>query len=311
MAVLCVAGHAGAQSDPDAVFERVREHLSGGRPGRAVREAEQSIQQNDDRQQAAQMRIRVTRLVLDYYLRRGHGKEAVQEAVQNLVQKSQGDWRELACLMGGRIRVFIGQYEAARKTLNEYLEEFPPPSREQLKQYGEKDESLGETALRHPRMVRRRIAREMFGRLNMIGKKIPPFRVTSLEGEQVTRQELQGSPAVLIFWRASTDKSDEWMNLMAQVYDTYSSRGLRMVGLSVDTDKSRLRSFLEQNELPWPQVYLGGRRDEVTNMFGIGTLYPASLLVDSEGIVRGVDLKGAALGQRIGQLLRGAEESSG
>jgi len=309
---LCLAVHAGAQPKPQAVLEQVQQHLSEKQPGKAVNKAEKAISQYESAQQALQVRLRVTRLVLDHYLQLGNGKKAVQTAVENLVQKTPGEARESAYLMGGRVHIFINEYKAAHQTLTEYLDEFPRPSKKQLEEYADKKgQDTAEAARQHPRLVRRQLAREMLGRLSMMGEKIPPFQVTNLSGEVVSRKDLTGSPAVLIFWRASPQKPAEWIKLMAQVYNEYNSRGLRIIGLSVNSDKTKLTSFLEQNNLPWSNVFLGGRREEICRKFGILTLYPASVLIDSEGVIRGVDLKGAALGQQVRELLRGEGRSGG
>lgn len=308
---LCLAAPAGAATSPRAVFQQVQERLSQGQPGRAVEEAEESIQQFEDPQQAFQTRVRVTRLVLQHYLQEGSGKAAMENALDTLLEKTQGGARELAYLMAGRIRVFIHEYKAARRTLEKYLNEFPRPTNEELKEYSKKGESPGEAARRHPRMTRRRVAREMLGRLKLVGKELPSFQVTSLGGQPISRDSLKGNPAVLVFWRASADESTDWMQLLQQVYGKYKGQGLQVVGLSVDSDKDQVMTFLDRHDLPWTQVFLGGRRQEISAKFGISALYPASILVDSEGVIRAVDLKGSVLGNEIDRLLKGTSKRSG
>ena len=307
---LALAATAAGQSSPQAVFEQVQQQLSDGQPQRAVDIAEESIRQYDDQQQAFQVRVRVARLVLDYHLEEGNGKAALEQELETLVENSEGSTRELAHLMAGRIYIFINEYEAARTLLQAYLEEFPRPSRDALEQYAKEDETPEAAARRHPRLMRRRVAREMLGRLELVGREAPPFQVTSLAGDQVSRESLQGNPAVLVFWRASSDQSTNWMNLLRNVYRQHRDSGLQIVGFSVDTQKSQLDSFLEEQDLPWTQVFLGGRRQEVCSKFGVSALYPASVLIDSQGVIRGVDLKGTVLARQIDSLVSGSAASS-
>ena len=299
---LCHGLPARAQSDPQSVFKTVRKQLDAGKPARAVRQAEKSIKRMKDSQKAFRTRVRVVRLVLNNYLRKGKGKSALEKELDTLLKTSKAQAKELAYLLTGRIHVFIDEYDAARNLLQTYLENYSPPSKKEVKKYAKEGEKLAEAARRHPRSRRRMIAREMLERLELVGDKVPAFQLATLEGKTLSTRDLRGNPAVLVFWRASSDEAARWMSILRTVYADYRDKGLTVVCLSVDRGRKTLKKFLQEHDLPWPQIFLGGRRRDICRRFGLRALYPASILVDEKGIVRGVDLKGTALARRLRQL---------
>ncbi len=84
--------------------------------------------------------------------------------------------------------------------------------------------------------------------------------------------------------------------------------------LSVDpgyfgTSKSYLNSakrILQKQKADWPCVFLPGGWSEVSRIFHLSGY--ALLLVDAQGIVRGVDLRGDELDQAVGQTIAAASK---
>ena len=67
--------------------------------------------------------------------------------------------------------------------------------------------------------------------------------------------------------------------------------------------------FIQAQQVPWPNLYDDKQyQSEVAARFGYSwyfTRLPRTLLVDRQGIVRAVDLHGAALDRAMGELVTG------
>ena len=76
-----------------------------------------------------------------------------------------------------------------------------------------------------------------------------------------------------------------------------------MVGVSLDTSKSRWTKAIADDKLDWTQIsHLQRFRGPIARSFNI-TSIPSSLLVDENGVIIAKDLRGYELRQKISDLL--------
>jgi hypothetical protein len=70
------------------------------------------------------------------------------------------------------------------------------------------------------------------------------------------------------------------------VYDQFHSKGLEILGISLDSDRAALDKYTSENNLHWPQYFDGKRwENEISSRFGIDGI-PVIVVVDRDGIVR-------------------------
>jgi hypothetical protein len=78
------------------------------------------------------------------------------------------------------------------------------------------------------------------------------------------------------------------MPRMKELYARYHGQGVEFIGVSLDVPKEeggldKLRAFVAENQIPWPQDYLGdGWDNELVMDLGIGGI-PRVFLVDADG----------------------------
>src|SRR5690606_16775260 len=90
-------------------------------------------------------------------------------------------------------------------------------------------------------------------------------------------------------------------NLVAQ-YETYKDQGFDILSVSLDSKKEHWLKAIEDDKLPWMQVSdLKGWNNEVGRLYGIRAV-PASFLVDQEGRIIGVGLRGESLNAKLAEL---------
>lgn len=132
------------------------------------------------------------------------------------------------------------------------------------------------------------------------GERAPAFTLSTLDGERLTYRP-GGGASLVVFWSAFCPLCRE---LLPSLNDPIRRNGERIRALGVNLDgprfKAAVRTFLAENDLPYPVVLdvLEGDYFVASDRFGIEKT-PTALLVDGAGIVRG-----AYPAERIRDLLR-------
>jgi peroxiredoxin len=86
------------------------------------------------------------------------------------------------------------------------------------------------------------------------------------------------------------------------IYNKYHEKGFEIIGISLDRDLDSLKNYLTKNQITWPQYYDGkGWDNMISTRFGIRAI-PATVLIDKDGIVRYIDLRGEQLENGISTL---------
>jgi peroxiredoxin len=84
-----------------------------------------------------------------------------------------------------------------------------------------------------------------------VGETVASFEVPLLDGGAFESRKLAGRPTVMTFWASWCGPCQKEMPALAKVYEGYRKEGLDVVGISVDTDETKLRTWLEKNPMPF------------------------------------------------------------
>ncbi len=127
---------------------------------------------------------------------------------------------------------------------------------------------------------------------------------TDLEGRKWTRAELEGRVVLLDFWATWCAPCLAELPHLKQLHERYSDRGFVLLGVALDTiDRRRLRSFLQRQEIRWPQVHeTRGASGDAARAFDVEAV-PSTVLVDRSGRIVARDFRGPALETTIETLL--------
>jgi peroxiredoxin len=128
-------------------------------------------------------------------------------------------------------------------------------------------------------------------RLESVGKSID-LSGKSTDGEQVDLSNLKGKWVLIHYWATWCEPCKVDIASLKEFQSKYADRGLAIIGVSLDTKREALDSYLSQNKLPWPQLYEpGGLDSRYANEMGILTL-PTMILIDADGHVvnRGIHI---------------------
>jgi hypothetical protein len=71
----------------------------------------------------------------------------------------------------------------------------------------------------------------------------------------------------------------------------------------LDESKTAVVDFVKSRKIPWPQIHNKGGSAELLEAFGV-TSIPATYLIDPEGTVIRLDLRGKALDETLKRLIK-------
>lgn len=115
------------------------------------------------------------------------------------------------------------------------------------------------------------------------GSKMPEIGLNDLAGTPVTVASLAGKVVIVDFWATWCAPCKEELPVLQKLYKKYGSKGLVVVGVSVDKDASGIKGFLSKLGVTFPIVH--DANHQVSGRYKPPRM-PSSYIVDRKGIVR-------------------------
>jgi len=142
-----------------------------------------------------------------------------------------------------------------------------------------------------------------------IGKIAPEFSAPTPEGNMLSLSEVKGKITLIDFWAAWCGPCRRENPNLVQIYEKYHDKGLEIIGVSLDGNtrqadpKAAWVKAIADDNLTWPQIsnlnYFNG---PIVRMYNIKSI-PSSFILDAEGKIVAKNLRGAALEEKIAELL--------
>lgn len=135
-------------------------------------------------------------------------------------------------------------------------------------------------------------------------KKAPPdFSVTSLSGENISLSKLKGKVVLIDFWATWCGPCRQEMPAVKQIWEKHKNNNFTIIGISLDMDREPLDNYIKTKGISWPQYYDGlGWKNKVARLYGV-TGIPFTVLLDKNGEVAGVSLRGESLARKVEELV--------
>jgi peroxiredoxin len=149
----------------------------------------------------------------------------------------------------------------------------------------------------------RQKVRDDLNRLAKVGKAAPRLVVKDVDGNPLRFDDLRGRYVLLDFWATWCAPCVAELPRMQAAYSKYHEAGFEVVGVSLDETKTAVQDFIRTRKLPWRQVHNASCGGDLVEAFGVGAI-PATFLLDPQGTIIRLELRGPALEQTLSRLLK-------
>ncbi len=144
-----------------------------------------------------------------------------------------------------------------------------------------------------------------------IGKPVPTFEVTTLEGETITEKDIAGKNTLIFFWLTHCPVCQRITPNMVELYQKYAGSDFEILGLNVDValgldvSGEERAQFIAERKIEYPVAILDS---ETRAAFGNVNIFPAMFWVKSDGTIGELLLNYQDLDTLV-RLVEGDEES--
>jgi len=136
-----------------------------------------------------------------------------------------------------------------------------------------------------------------------VGKVFPDFDEKDLAGKQLSVGSYKGKVVLVDFWATWCGPCVGELPNVLKTYEKYHPKGFEIVGISLDSDKTKLTSFMEAKKMTWQQYFDGkGWGNKLAGKYGVSSI-PATFLLDREGKIIAKNMRGEALETEVAKLL--------
>jgi thiol-disulfide isomerase/thioredoxin len=128
----------------------------------------------------------------------------------------------------------------------------------------------------------------------------PNISLTSPEGKELSLYSFRGKIVLIDFWATWCGPCRKEFPFLQQAYSTFRSKGFEIFSISLDKDVNTWKNGIEQYQLPWNHV-LESQNGDASKTYEV-TGIPKTLLIDKEGKILAVDLRGEALLAKLNEV---------
>lgn len=133
-----------------------------------------------------------------------------------------------------------------------------------------------------------------------VGKRLPVFSLTDINGRPVTQASLSKGLAVILVWATWNYNSTD---MMRQLRDMQTSGGkdFRVIAISVDASRKEVMNYVKMNDMPWTFVCTG-EMFETKALRQLGLLIVPGNIIVRDGRIVARDVPAMDLPNRVKSL---------
>lgn len=136
-----------------------------------------------------------------------------------------------------------------------------------------------------------------------IGYYAFPFSDTAITGNEIiSLEKYKGKYVFIDFWGTWCKPCVEEIPNVKKAYNSLDSNKIQFIGIALN-EPEYLKKFIEEHEMPWPQLAYTSESDGVLKTYNINS-YPTTLLIDPSGKIIAKNLRGEDLDKKLAKLIK-------
>ncbi len=135
-----------------------------------------------------------------------------------------------------------------------------------------------------------------------VGKTAPGFSQPNQEGNMVALSDFRGKYLLVSFWASWCPFCRQESPHLVKIYNQYAGKNFEILGVSLDRSKEPWLKAIADDKLVWPHVSdLKGWQNETSSLYGVSSI-PSNILLDTNGVILGRNLKGVELDNKLAEI---------
>ena len=115
-------------------------------------------------------------------------------------------------------------------------------------------------------------------------KVVPNLELTTITGKKIKLESFRGQPILVTFWATSCSGCVKEMPHLIDMYNTYASQGLKIIGISMPYDRpDHVIKMATQKKLPYTIAMDINKK--AVEAFGGVSLTPTTFLIAANGTI--------------------------
>ncbi len=137
-----------------------------------------------------------------------------------------------------------------------------------------------------------------------VGKPAPEFSAKNPQGAGVSLKQSLGKVTIIDFWASWCGPCRKEMPNVVALYNELHSKGLNIIGVSLDKDLTKWNDAIAKDKITWTQVSnLKEWEEPIAKQYGVQQI-PTTFILDASGKIVAKDLRGEELKAKVLELLK-------